>query len=234
MDEPQIAPRRVVLYLIRHGQTPYNVEHRLPGQLPDIHLNEVGVRQAQDLSIALRDLPLTAVVTSPLERARETAEIVTQGRDVPLTFDPRLMDIDVGRWSGQVIGDLEKQDPEWKRFAQRPTHPPAGIEGFYAVLARAVAAVEAVRHDEALGNYIMVVAHADVLKLLLTHYLRLPIENASWLFVPNAAVTTLAFEGDRDPTLIALNWTPSPVWLRPEPPATSKDEVSEATTGDVP
>jgi probable phosphoglycerate mutase len=212
--------RKVTLYLVRHGQTPYNVEKRLPGQLANIHLTEEGIRQAEQLGEALRAMPLTAIVSSPLERAQETAAIVRRAHPTtPLVLEPRLMDTDVGRWSGAQMDELSKSDPDWQRFAHRPTQPPEGIEGFYAVSARVVAAAEAARHNEELGDFIMLVAHADVIKLIITHYLRLPIEGAGWLHIPNASITVLAFSGERDPSVVALNWLPSPSWLRPAPPS---------------
>ncbi|MBA3824426.1 MAG: histidine phosphatase family protein [Ktedonobacterales bacterium] len=216
-EAPTPAPplRKVTLYVVRHGQTHWNVEHRLPGQLPDVRLTEEGQRQADRLGEAVREMPLTAVVSSPLERARETAERVIAGRAIPLHFEPRLMDTNVGPWAGKLIADLNKDDPTWRAFVQRPTQPPAGVEGFYDVLQRVVAAAEAARHDESLGDYVMLVAHADVVKLLLSHYLRLPIEGAGWLQVPNASITALAFEGDRGPSVLALNWLPAPAWLKP-------------------
>lgn len=226
--EPTPPPRSVTLYLVRHGQSTFNTEKRLPGQLPDIHLTAEGQHQAQKLGEAVREMPLTAVISSPLDRARETAELVLSGRDVPLLFEPRLMDTDVGRWSGQIIDDLYKNDPEWVQFVRRPTHPPDGIEGFYQVLSRIVAAAEAARHNEQLGDAIMLVAHADVVKLLICHYLRLPIEGTSWLHIPNASLTALAFVGDQGPSVVALNWTPSPDWLRPAAPA-DNTTVANAT-----
>ncbi len=219
-------PRKVTLYLVRHGQTPFNVEHRLPGHLPDIHLNDEGVRQAEQLAAAVREMPLTAVVSSPLERARETAEIVLRGRDVSLSFDPRLMDTDVARWAGQKIEDLNKSDPAWQQFARRPTQPPEGAEGFYQVSARVVAVAEDARHNAALGDFVMLVAHADVLKLIITHYLRLPIEGAHWLQVPNASITALSFVGEHDPSVLALNWLPAPTWLRPTMPPQNESVAS--------
>ncbi len=215
----QPTPRRVTLYLVRHGQTQFNVEHRLPGQLPGVTLNDVGRRQATELAQAMSELPLSAVVCSPLERARETAALIVRERVVTQIFDPRLMDTDVGPWAGQFIDDIRKQDPAWEQFVRHPTQPPPGVEGFYQVLSRVVAATEAARRDEALGNAIMIVAHADVIKLIIIHYLGLPIEGANWMHIPNASVTTLIFEGEHAPAVAALSWTPSPPWLKPVPPA---------------
>ena len=229
--EPKMPPRKVMLYLVRHGQTQFNIEKRLPGQLLNVALTDEGRKQAERLGDAIREMPLSAVVTSPLERARETAQIVSRYHDTPIHEDPRLMDTDVGPWSGKVIEDLEKNDPAWKRFVHRPTHPPAGVEGFYSVLSRIVAAAEEARHNEALGNHIMLVAHADVVKLLITHYLALPIEGTHWLHIGNASLTALAFEDDHGPTLIGLNWTPAPDWLRVPPAAVAPDTTKSSTTG---
>ena len=66
------------LLLIRHGQTSWNVEHRLPGQIPGIELNETGRQQAARLADALTPIPITAIISSPLERASETARIIAQ------------------------------------------------------------------------------------------------------------------------------------------------------------
>src|SRR5438128_11501716 len=68
------------LLFIRHGQTTWNVEHRLPGQLPGVILNDTGRKQAARLADALHILPINAIISSPLERARDTAEIIAQGR----------------------------------------------------------------------------------------------------------------------------------------------------------
>src|SRR5438270_8692457 len=79
------------LLLIRHGQTTWNVEHRLPGQLQGIELNDEGRQQAARLADALTVLPISAIISSPLERARETAEFIAQGRGLSIQFEPGLM-----------------------------------------------------------------------------------------------------------------------------------------------
>src|SRR5436853_6377641 len=66
------------LLLIRHGQTSWNVEHRLPGQIPGVELNETGRQQAARLADALTVIPISAIISSPLERAYETARIIAQ------------------------------------------------------------------------------------------------------------------------------------------------------------
>ena len=207
-------PKRRIL-LVRHGQSTYNVENRLPGQLPGIPLTDLGRRQAQRAAVALSGLPLGAVVSSPLERARETAALIARGWGLEVRLDDRLMDTNVGRWSGQVLAEIEKNDPAWKEFVAHPSQPPEGVEGFNEVAARVVAALEDVRRDPTLGEYVVVVAHADVVKLIVAHYIGVQVDRAPFLHVDNASITALGFEGPRPPVLLALNWTPLPGWLTP-------------------
>jgi probable phosphoglycerate mutase len=89
------------LLFIRHGQSTFNVEHRLPGQLSGIDLTAEGRTQATRLGEALKDLAITTVVSSPLERARDTAAAVAGPHGLELVFEPDLMDTDVGLWTGQ-------------------------------------------------------------------------------------------------------------------------------------
>ncbi len=211
-------PQRKRLLLIRHGQTTFNVERRLPGQLAGILLTDEGRRQAHRAAVALSALPLSAVMSSPLERARETAEIVARGWALPVRLDDRLKDTDVGRWSGQKIDEIDKSDPAWRAFVAHPTEPPPGVESLAAVMERAVAAVaDALRYPEQ-GNTIAVVTHADVIKLIAGHYLSLSPDCAQRLHVDNGSITALEFIGDRPPIALALNWTPSPGWLAAPPP----------------
>lgn len=209
------APSRRRILLVRHGQSTYNVENRLPGQLPGITLTDVGLRQAQRAAVALSGLPLSAVVSSPLDRARDTAAIIARGWGLEVRLDARLMDTNVGRWSGQVLAEIEKNDPTWTEFVAHPSQPPEGVEGFNEVAARVVPAIEDVRHDPTLGEYVAVVAHADVIKLIVAHYTGVPVDSAPFLHVDNASITAFGFDGERPPVLLALNWTPLPGWLTP-------------------
>lgn len=93
------------LYLIRHGETKWNEEGRLQGQI-DIPLNENGRRLARLTGEGLRDIPFDHIYVSPLSRAKETAELVFAGRNIPMTEDARLKEIDFGPWEGHVVSTL--------------------------------------------------------------------------------------------------------------------------------
>ena len=87
------------LYIIRHGETAWNVEGRLQGQ-SDTELNENGVRLAKVTAEGLKNIPFDLGISSPLRRAKHTAELVLAGRNVPLTTDDRLMELSFGSWEG--------------------------------------------------------------------------------------------------------------------------------------
>ena len=88
-----------MLYIMRHGRTDWNVRHKLQGHT-DIPLNEEGRRMAEKAGEETRDIPLDLCFSSPLKRARETAEIVLRGRDVPIRTDDRLKEMSFGEYEG--------------------------------------------------------------------------------------------------------------------------------------
>ncbi|HEX8732857.1 MAG TPA: histidine phosphatase family protein [Ktedonobacterales bacterium] len=214
--------------LVRHGQSTFNVENRLPGQLPNVPLTDEGRRQAHQAAIALAGLRLSAVVSSPLERARETAEIIARGWELPVREEPRLMDTDIGAWAGRTISEVAKDDPGWAKFLEKPTAPPDGIEGFEQVRERAVAVIEALRADPTAGDDVVVVAHADVIKLIIANYTSAPLDGARFIVIGNASISALAFTDGHSPALVAVNWTIAPGWLvSPKPPAPPASEEAK-------
>jgi broad specificity phosphatase PhoE len=214
------------LLFIRHGQTTWNVEHRLPGQLPGVTLNDTGRKQAARLADALHILPISAIISSPLERARDTAEIIAQGRGLNMQFEPDLMDINVGHWAGKVYDDLTKNDPAWKAFVRDPGVAPEGVETFPQVQQRAMAAVERWRKQKASDAYIAFVAHADVIKLLIAHYTGLEAVHAGSLFIDNASVSLVELDGDQRPRVVGIGWSPHPGWLKPPATEPAKSETT--------
>ena len=107
------SPDRGLVLLARHGETESNAEHRFQGQR-DVPLNERGRAQAAELAerVASEVPGLGVLVASPLARARETAEVV--GRRVGLAprLDARLMELDVGSWTGRLYADVRAAEPE--------------------------------------------------------------------------------------------------------------------------
>jgi broad specificity phosphatase PhoE len=215
------------LLIIRHGQTVWNVEHRLPGQIAGVELNENGRQQAIRLAESLKDLPISAIISSPLQRARDTAEYIAQGRDLSIQFEPALMDTDIGPWTGKVIGELSKSDANWQAYVKDPTVAPEGVETFPQVQQRVVAAVERWLAKEDIGEYPAFVAHADVIKLLVAYYSGLETGRAGSMMIDNASVSLVELDGENRPRMLAIGWSPRPGWLTPPIPKAPKEEEQQ-------
>ena len=203
------------LVLVRHGQTDFNVQHRLPGQLAGVPLNAEGRHEAQTTGEALRALPLTAIIASPLERTMETASYVNGARGLTIQQDRDLLDTDYGRFNGQNYDELDKSDPQWLRFLANPLRSPRGVESFAQVQQRAVRAAERWRTASEVGEWVALVTHADLVKLICAHYLGIPLERVPLFGMDNAAVSLLAFHPDvtEPPSLLCFNWTSPALWL---------------------
>ena len=109
------------IFLVRHGETDWNAQHRWQGHA-DTQLNDRGRAQAYSLRDQLADVPFQAAYASDLRRASETAQIVAAGRDLLVTIDPALRELDIGSWEGlteaQVMerfGDRQRLDGETKK-----------------------------------------------------------------------------------------------------------------------
>lgn len=231
VESTQTSMKQTLL-IVRHGQTAWNVEHRLPGQLSGVALNDNGRQQAARLAEALTVLPISAIISSPLERAHHTATIIAQGRDIPIHMEPELMDTNIGSWAGQVIEEIAKNDPAWKAYVRDPTVAPEGVETFPQVQRRVVAAVERWRAQENIGQYPVFVAHADVIKLLVAHYSGLEAGKAGAIHIDNASVSLVELEPEQSPHVVAIGWNPNPGWLKaPTPeilkPSTPTEEQGE-------
>lgn len=127
------------LYLIRHGETNWNKLHKLQGQV-DIPLNAFGIHLAEETAPALAEIPFSRAFTSPLARARQTAEIILADRDIPITDDARLMEFSFGEYEGMCCGkdNWNIPDPAFETFFHNPEAYPSakGGETFEQVTAR--------------------------------------------------------------------------------------------------
>ena len=107
------------ILLIRHGETPWNAERRLQGHI-DIALNDTGLQQAAALGQALAGEPLAAVLSSDLQRARQTAQAVASLHDLPVQADPLLRERCYGAFEGLLYADIAAQYPhEYAQWQSR-------------------------------------------------------------------------------------------------------------------
>ncbi len=159
------------LYIVRHGETPWNTQLRLQGQT-DIPLNENGRALARETAQALANVPFDLALTSPLSRARETAEILLEGREVPLIDEERIREISFGTLEGVYLSREEREDPnsQFYCFFHAPDDyvPPEGGESVRALCARTEAFLEELKTKaEWMDKTILVSTHGAASRALL-------------------------------------------------------------------
>ncbi|WP_319993725.1 histidine phosphatase family protein [Deinococcus aetherius] len=173
--------------LLRHGQTEWNVEGRPQGRL-DSPLTELGVAQARAHGATLAPLPLARAYTSPMGRARRTAELVLEGRDVPLTVLDDLAELDAGEVSGLTRPEWQTRFPEWAADRRRDKYRtvfPDG-ESYEAAAPRADRALKRIHGDG--PGAVLIVAHEMIGKLLRMHLLGLTPAQAMSLHHPQDVI----------------------------------------------
>lgn len=185
--------------LIRHGRTQANASGTLAGWTPGVVLDDHGQAQARALGERLASVPLTAVVTSPLERTQETTSLLLSGREVPVHLDDRVAECRYGDWTGESLKVLAKQ-PLWKTVQSHPsavTFPGPQGESMLAMQHRAV---EAVRDwNGRLGDDAIyaVVSHGDVIKAVLADALGMHLDQFQRLHVDPASVSIVQYTPTR-------------------------------------
>jgi broad specificity phosphatase PhoE len=149
------------LILVRHGESTWNAEERLQGQL-DPPLSERGREQSRALAAVLDGLPDERVVCSDLGRARETAELLGLR---PGRFDPRWREIDVGEWGGRVAAEIDARGSELTNWRGGPRKAPDG-ESWDDFFARVAGAVDDLI---AAGGSWLVICHGGCIRVAVSH-----------------------------------------------------------------
>lgn len=217
------------LLLIRHAMNDW-VSGRLAGWTPGVHLNDEGRKQAEQLGERLRDLPLKAIYSSPLERAIETARTVAAPHDLPIQVVEGVGEVRYGEWQGGELKELSQHEL-WPgvQFYPSGTRFPGG-ETLGEVQMRAIATLDDLRSQHP-NEMIAVVSHADLLKLVIAYYIGMHIDLFQRLVINTASVTALSFQ-KMGPRLLAFNDTGSLEHVRPkeEPEAATQAEQAGRTT----
>ncbi len=192
---------------MRHGATAINLENppRLQGRSPDAPLSETGWEQAQRTAKFLAPCPVSAVYTSPLLRARQTAQVIAEPHRLEPQTEEALAECDLGQWAGKTWPEIMEQDAEYyRRFIESPDVVGyRGGENLTQVLQRTAPALERIgrRH---LGQTVVVVAHNIVLRTYLSHLLGLPLKQWRAIRQDNCGVNVVHYSL-RKTRLITLN-----------------------------
>ncbi|HZO63377.1 MAG TPA: histidine phosphatase family protein [Kribbellaceae bacterium] len=222
--------------LVRHGRSGANHSGVLAGRAPGVKLDETGRAQAVAVAERLAGVPLVAVVSSPLERCRQTAaEIVRRHPGLKVRSDRRLTECEYGEWTGKTLKDLAK-DPLWPIVQQHPsgvTFP--GGESMREMQQRGVDAVR--DHDRSIGErhgphaVWVAVSHGDVIKAIVADALGMHLDSFQRIVVDTASATVISYTPGR-PFLVRLNDGGSDLTaLLPPPAKRRKAPSSDAVVG---
>lgn len=198
------------ILLVRHGETDWNREHRIMGA-EAIPINVNGRRQAKELRQAIQGLDIDAVYTSPILRAKETAQILFQGRSLVLQDDDRLVEVNYGDWTGRTFEEI-RRDPGYIPYYLRMETPiaPNG-DTLQQVQERAMDFFQDVQVNCA-DQTVVVVSHADWIKCMLMQILEIPFQSM-WRFNINNLSVSVIEASSQGSRVICINQRASLVFL---------------------
>jgi broad specificity phosphatase PhoE len=193
------------LYLIRHGQTDWNREHRVMGWTA-VPLNEEGRAGVSNLAreLAVKKIPI--VYTSTVERAYETARILAAAWGAELREEPRLNESAFEHWVGRTYHEL-RDDKEFERYFESPTRSRfSEHEGMADIQRRALEAVAEIVSSVKTGRA-AAVSHSDVIKPVLAHYLGMNLDAIHRLSIANGSSSLIDFK-ETPPRIRYINFAP--------------------------
>src|SRR4051795_5864748 len=218
--------------LIRHGRTSANTSGVLAGRTPGVELDEVGRRQVADLGLRLSDVPLAAVVSSPLRRCRQTANAIVMAHGAPVEVQPEraLTECGYGDWTGRKLAELVKEKL-WSTVQTQPSAVrfPNG-EAMSEMAARATTAIRTwdTRLTAEHGSHAVwaAVSHGDVIKAILADALGMHLDAFQRILVDPASVSVVRYTPGR-PFVVTMNTAAGDLsHLRPPPRKGRRRRVS--------
>jgi alpha-ribazole phosphatase len=193
------------LILIRHGETEWNATLRYQGH-SDIPLNERGREQARITGGRLARYEATALYTSDILRAVETATLIGESVKLPPQTLPDLREIDVGQWEGLTPEELYRRYPDHMReFERDPARTVRlGGESYAQLQARALNALNAIHAAHRSDETVLAVSHGGTIRALLCHVIGLDLIYFGRMWIDNGSLTELRY-GSHGWRLIRLN-----------------------------
>jgi len=182
------------VYLVRHGETAWTISGRYTGRT-DIPLTEQGERDARSLSARLRGVTFTRVLSSPLQRARRTADLAGFGSS--LVPDADLQEWDYGAYEGRRTVDIEGERPGWRLFED-------GCPGGETLDAVGARADQVIARARASAGDVLLCAHRDILRVVAARWLGASARAGRHLYLATASVSILGYHHDLDEPVIHL------------------------------
>ena len=181
-----------MIIFLRHGQATNNTERILAGRTPGVPLTKTGIKQAKNIAKYLKPLNISKIYTSPVERAQKTAEIVAKHNSVDYTIDNRLIEIDMGKFTGKPYDEIIASNGNvFLKFYQGETEiAHNGVETFAEVKKRVLDIIDFVTKEHPNQN-VLLVTHMDPIKAMLSTVLDLKPQSLFELIIANASLTII-------------------------------------------
>jgi probable phosphoglycerate mutase len=215
------------ILLIRHAVNDFVKSGKLAGWTPEVHLNDEGKTQAEALGQRLAEAPIKHLYSSPLERTIETAEAIRQHHPhLNINHIAGIGEVGYGEWEGQEIARLTKTKM-WPMVQECPSRAyfPSG-ESMREVQMRAVNAMESLvmAHPR---DTVAVVSHADLIKMVLAHYLGMHLDHFQRIVISPASISSLLLSYGR-PYVASMNDVAHLVQIERELKQRKGDQVAAA------
>jgi broad specificity phosphatase PhoE len=193
-------------YLVRHGANDI-LAHSISGRLPGISVNAAGRDQALCVADFLKSKNIQRIVSSPLERTRETAAPLARSTGLEVEIWPEFLEVDFGDWTGCVIQELDRLEAWRKWNAHRSGNQAPNGESMMEVQSRVVAGLEKLRSAYP-GQSIAVFSHGDPLRAAILYYLGMPLDFILRLRIEPGSISILELN-DWMPQVQTLNLIPT-------------------------
>ena len=195
---------RFIIFL-RHGQALNNTKRVLAGRTPGIALTETGIEQAERIGKFLKPFNISKIYSSPIERAKKTAEIVAKHNSLDLILDDRLIELDMGKFTGMPYDEIFKQHGNvfLKFYDGELEIAHNGVETFSQVKNRVLSIIDHVLKEHKNEN-VLLVTHMDPIKAMISTIMDANAKSMYELIIENASLTVFK-EHEEKLSLFAIN-----------------------------
>ncbi|MBL7159412.1 histidine phosphatase family protein [Candidatus Microgenomates bacterium] len=191
-----------LFFLIRHGESIANRNGIYQGQSYDTDLSFLGIKQAEALAKRLKKFQVDKILTSPLKRTLQTAQIIAEECKTSLIIDQGLMETNHGLWEGKSIDEVKTNYPEifnsWQKTPSKTIFPQG--ESFLNTARRVK---KWLKNNKELEGKIVVVAHDNILRIIFSEVLGFPLDKIWAISLDQAAISIVSFEDEA--RLLCLN-----------------------------
>jgi ribonuclease H / adenosylcobalamin/alpha-ribazole phosphatase len=191
-----------LFYLIRHGEHDW-LKRGIAGRISGVRLNAHGKQQAENIAVRLAPVKFDAIISSPMERAIETAEPLARAKETKITIAPEITELDFGEWNGSIFEKLNS-DPRWTEWNRNRSvvRMPSG-ELMSEVQARVVGFLERLHSQNSNGTFALF-SHGDSIRAAICYWTATPLDLLPRLEIEPGSISVLRLTAE-GPRIVTLN-----------------------------